>query len=134
MDVERAKELLKKMIADHQIGCVSGEPFSDDDVINYLFTLDFTEEELLELGFSEEAIDSANESNMSNGYTTFKITIEECISQTFEIEAEDHVAAEEKATNLYKAGKLVLDNPNLICARMMAETMDGFMSTSWEEI
>lgn len=134
MDVERAKELLKKMIAEHQIGCVSGEPFSDDDVINYLFTLDFTEEELLELGFSEEAIDSANESNMSNGYTTFKITIEEDISQTFEIEAESMEAAEEKARNLYKAGKLVLDNPNLICTQMMAETMNGSFSTSWNEI
>lgn len=134
MDVERAKELLKKMIAEHQIGCVSGEPFSDDDVINYLFTLDFTEEELLELGFSEEAIDSANESNMSNGYTTFKITIEEDISQTFEIEAESMEEAEEKARNLYKAGKLVLDNPNLICTQMMAETMNGSFSTSWNEI
>lgn len=66
LDLCRAKELIKIMIADYQEGCVSGEPLSDDDVINYLFTLDFTEEELLELGFSEEAIDSANEANMSN--------------------------------------------------------------------
>ena len=65
VNLERAKELLKILITDYQNGCISGEPFSDDDVINYLFTLDFTEEELLELGFSEEAIDSANVSNMS---------------------------------------------------------------------
>lgn len=134
MDVERAKELLKKMITDWKVGCVSGEPFSDDDVINYLFTLDFTEEELLELGFSEDAIDSANEANISNGYTTFRITIEEDISQAFEIEAESMEAAEEKARNMYKAGKLVLDNANLICTQMMAETMDGSFSTSWNEI
>lgn len=134
MDLERAKQLLKIMITDHQEGCVGGEPLSDNDVINYLFMLDFTEEELLELGFSEDAIDSANEANMSNGYTTFKITIEEDISQTFEIEAESMEEAEEKAMNMYKAGKLVLDNPNLICTQMMAETMDGSWCTSWNEI
>jgi hypothetical protein len=122
------------MITDYQEGCVSGEPLTDDDVINYLFTLDFTEEELLELGFSEDAIDSANEANMSNGYSTFKITIEESISQTFEIEAESMEAAEEKAREKYKAGKLVLEDANLVCTQMMAETMDGSFSTSWNEI
>lgn len=122
------------MISDFQEGCVGGEPLSDDDAINYLFTLDFTEEELLELGFDEEAIDSANEANMSNGYITYKITIEEDISQTFEIEAESIESAEEKARNLYKAGKLVLENPNLICTQIMVETYDGSFCTSWDEI
>lgn len=65
MNLERAKELLKRMIKEHQVGCVGGEPLSDDDVINYLFSLDFTEEELLELGFDKDAIDSANASIMS---------------------------------------------------------------------
>ena len=96
--------------------------------------MDFTEEELLELGFSEDAIDSANENNMSNGYIPFRITIEEDISQTFIVDAESMEEAEEKARNLYKAGRLVLDNANLICTQMMAETMDGSWSTSWNEI
>lgn len=133
MDLERAKELIKTMIESYQESCVSGEPLSDDDVINYLFTLDFRKE-LLELGFSEEAIDSANENNMSNGYIPFKIIIEEDISQEFIIEAESMEEAEKKALEQYKTGKLVLDNANLVVAQMMAETMDGSISTGWNEI
>lgn len=134
MDLERAKELIKAMIVSHQEGCVGGEPLSDEDVINYLFVLDFTEEELLELGFSEESIDSANENNMSNGFKKFKVTIEEVASQEFVIEADDLEEAEEKARKMYKTGKLVLENAELTSANLMASTMDGSISTSWSEI
>ena len=48
MNLERAKELLKIMIQDYQAGSCGGAALSNDDVINYLFTLDITEEELLE--------------------------------------------------------------------------------------
>ena len=83
---------------------------------------------------SEDAIDSANESNMSNCYETFKITIEEDISQTFKIKAESMESAEEKARNMYKEGKLILDDASLVSAQMMTETIDGSVSTSWNEI
>lgn len=62
MEKERALELLKKTIAyavDDSIGknCIE----SDEEIINLLFTIGFTEEELMEdLGYSEELIDRAN--------------------------------------------------------------------------
>lgn len=40
-----------------------------------------------------------------------KITIEETISQEFEIEADSYEEAQEKGIELYKVGELVLDNP-----------------------
>ena len=63
MDKDRAIELLKETIH-HAIGgdctcrrCIT----SEEEIINFLFTLDFTEEELInDLGYSEELIDRAN--------------------------------------------------------------------------
>lgn len=142
MDLERAKELLKIMIADYQEGCISGEPLSDDDVINYMFTLDFTEEELLELGFSEEAIDAANASIMSapeqfEKTMKVKVTIEETVVETFEIEvpyAEDGLGdATEIGIEKYKNGELVLEPGEAQYRQIMAETMDGSFSTGWNE-
>lgn len=67
MDLERAKELLKIVIDDMSGVHLCGEPMDIEELINYLFTLDFTEEEMLELGIcSEDDIDRANERNMSN--------------------------------------------------------------------
>ena len=61
LTLERTKELLIKMIESHGKNWLSGEWLDIEDTINYLFTLDFTEEEILELGFcTEEDIDRAN--------------------------------------------------------------------------
>lgn len=61
MTQERMKELLLKMIEAHGKNWLSGEWLNIEDTINYLFTLGFTEEEMLELGFcSEDDIDRAN--------------------------------------------------------------------------
>lgn len=141
MTLERAKELLKIMIADYQEGCVSGDPLSDDDVINYLFTLDFTEEELLELGFNEDAIDSANKSIMSAPeqfeYMKVKVTIEETVVETFEIEVpydEDGLGnATEIGIEKYKNGELVLEPGELQFKQIMAESVDGSFATDWTE-
>lgn len=141
MDAERAKELIKKMIESHQEGCVGGEPLSDDDVINYLFTLDFTEEELLELGFSEDAIDSANKSIMSASeqfeYMKVKLTIEETVVETFEIEVpydEDGLGnATEIGIEKYKNGELVLEPGEVQFRQIMAESIDGSFATDWTE-
>lgn len=67
LTLSRAKELLLKMIESHGKNWLSGEWLDKSDTINYLFALDFTEEEMLELGFCDEAdIDKANEENISN--------------------------------------------------------------------
>lgn len=71
MTLKRAKELINILIDDLSgvpgpSISMGGEPFSVEETINYLFTLDFTEEELIELGYSETDIDSANEKLMSN--------------------------------------------------------------------
>lgn len=66
MTLERAKELIKILIDDMSGVHLCGEPLDIEELINYLFTLDFTEEEMLELGIcSEEDIDRANASIMS---------------------------------------------------------------------
>jgi hypothetical protein len=61
---ERLKDLMYNMMEDHWYGLFNGEKMPTSDIINWLFTVDFTEEEILELGwFSEEMIDKANEDN-----------------------------------------------------------------------
>lgn len=67
LTLERAKELLVTLIKDIGSNHLGGEPIDVADTINYLFTLDFTEEEILSLEiFTEEDIDLANELNLSN--------------------------------------------------------------------
>ena len=63
LTLERAKGLLINLIEDLKGSNVSDEDDEDiEDTINYLFALDFTEEDLLELEVcTEEQIDSANE-------------------------------------------------------------------------
>ena len=63
LTLERAKGLLVNLIEDLKGSNVSDEDDEDiEDTINYLFALDFTEEDLLELEVcTEEQIDSANE-------------------------------------------------------------------------
>lgn len=67
LTLDRAKQSLINMIEAHGKPFLGGDWLDISDTINYLFTLDFTEEEILELGFcTEEDIDMANIKNMSN--------------------------------------------------------------------
>ena len=64
---ERYKHLIVNLIEDQGKEC--GYWLDISGTINYLFTLDFTEEELLELGiFTEDDIDKADEDNTSNDF------------------------------------------------------------------
>lgn len=63
----------------------------------------------------------------------FKITIEEHISQTFEVEATDIGQAMEIAQQKYNAGEFVVE-PNTPTAKlMMAEDQESDEITEWEE-
>ena len=46
----------------------------------------------------------------------FKVTIEEHISQQFEVEADDERQAEDVAREKYRSGEFVVDNGSLIAA------------------
>jgi len=62
MSLERAKELILAMCEYFFVDFVSGQQIlTDEEVINILLLIGFTEEELInELNFDEEAIDRAN--------------------------------------------------------------------------
>lgn len=64
---------------------------------------------------------------------TFKITIEETISQAFNIEAETMEEAMEKAERDYNDGYLVVVNGNLTYTQMMAEDEESGEMTEWVE-
>lgn len=64
----------------------------------------------------------------------FKITIEEHISQAFEVEAADIDEAMEIARQKYEDGEFVVDAFNAPTARlMMAEDEYGAECTEWED-
>lgn len=63
---------------------------------------------------------------------TFKITIEEMISQTFYVEATSLEEALEIAEHNYKTGKFVLAPGNLVCKQICGEDEDGHC-TEWYE-
>ena len=63
---------------------------------------------------------------------TFKITIEEHISETFEVEANDIGEAMEIAEEKYNDGEFVLEPGNVTAKLMMAEDGEGD-STEWSE-
>lgn len=63
----------------------------------------------------------------------FKITIEETVSETFDIEAETMEEAMEIAEERYYEGSLVLEPGNLIAKQMMAEDEETNESTEWIE-
>ena len=63
----------------------------------------------------------------------FKITIEETVSETFDIEAETMEEAMEIAERDYKNGYLVLEPGNLIAKQMMAEDEETDETTEWVE-
>ena len=63
----------------------------------------------------------------------FKITIEEHISQAFEVEATDIGEAMEIARTKYDNGEFVLESGELTAKLMMAEDEYGAECTEWEE-
>ena len=63
----------------------------------------------------------------------FKITIEETISETFDIEAETMEEAMEIAERDYNNGYLVVENGQLIAKQMMAADEETSETTEWVE-
>ena len=59
------------------------------------------------------------------------VTIEEHISQPFEVEADTFEEAMEIAEDKYRSGEFVLDNANVTTRLMMAE--NDYELTEWEE-
>ena len=59
------------------------------------------------------------------------VTIEEHISQPFEVEADTLEEAMEIAEDKYHSGEFVLENPNVTAKLMMAE--NDYELTEWEE-
>ena len=59
------------------------------------------------------------------------VTIEEHISQAFEVEADTIEKAMEIAEDKYRSGEFVLENPCVTKKLMMAE--DDYEVTLWEE-
>ncbi len=64
----------------------------------------------------------------------FKITLEEMISETFDVEAEDMDAAFEVAIRKYKSGEFVLSPGNLVCTQIQGDCPETGESTCWSEI
>lgn len=72
--------------------------------------------------------------NLEEKPMKFKVTIEEHISQTFEVEATDLGEAMEIAEQKYYDGEFVVDNCNAPTAKlMMAEDENGAECTEWSE-
>ena len=63
----------------------------------------------------------------------FKITIEEMVSRSFNVEAETMEEAMEVAEAKYKSGEFVLEPGNLVAKQMMGEEVGGNDSTEWVE-
>lgn len=63
----------------------------------------------------------------------FKITIEEHISEAFEVEANDIGEAMEIAQEKYRNGEFVLESGKVTAKLMTAEDEDGTECTEWKE-
>lgn len=71
--------------------------------------------------------------NLEKQPQKFKITIEEHISQAFEVEATDIGEAMEIAQQKYKTGEFVVEPSTPTAKLMMAEDEYGAECTEWEE-
>ena len=71
--------------------------------------------------------------NLENKPLKFKITIEEHISQTFEVEAIDIGEAMEIAEGKYNNGEFVVEPSTPTAKLMMAEDEYGIETTEWVE-
>lgn len=64
---------------------------------------------------------------------TFKVIIEEQVSQAFEVQATNIDEAMEIAQEKYNAGEFVLEPGEVTAKLMMAEDENGAECTEWEE-
>lgn len=62
-----------------------------------------------------------------------KATIEEVISQTFEVEVSSIENAYDEIREMYRGGKLVVENPALTEANLMITEEDGYEG-SWSNL
>jgi hypothetical protein len=83
--------------------------------------------------FREELEEKLSKAELEDKPMKFKITIEEHVSQTFEVEATDIEEAMEIAERNYNDGYLVVDNGNLVAKQMMAECDEDGETTEWVE-
>ena len=83
--------------------------------------------------FRELLNDKLSKINLDEKPMKFKITIEEHVSQAFEVEATDIFKAMEIAEQKYKDGEFVLEPGELTAKLMMAEDEFGTEHTEWEE-
>jgi hypothetical protein len=63
----------------------------------------------------------------------FTITIEEMVSEDFEIEAETMEEAMDIAEEMYNNGDIVLEPGNLVSKQMMGEDTETGECTEWSE-
>ena len=64
-----------------------------------------------------------------------KATIEEVISQTFEVEVSSIDDAYDEIQEMYKSGKLVVENPTLTEANLMVTTdEEDFVEGCWTNL
>ena len=64
----------------------------------------------------------------------YTVTIEETVSEEFQIEAASLEEAEEIAMTKYRSGEIVLESGNLTSALMEVCAVDGSGCTDWIEI
>lgn len=57
-----------------------------------------------------------------------KVTIEEVISQVFEVEVTDMEHAYDQVRDMYKSGRLTLEDPSLTCASVAIHEYDEDVS------
>ena len=64
----------------------------------------------------------------------WRVTIEETVTEEFEVAASTMEEAEEIAREKYKKGEFVLEPGNLTSALMEVQAVDGTECTDWIEI
>lgn len=64
----------------------------------------------------------------------FVVTIEETISQDFDVEANSLEEAFEIARKKYRDGEIVVEPETPICVEAYTRTEDGFEALPWREI